>query len=167
MHHHRQFAIIPLSQHGTTTHRSKLPASVSCQKRPEGRGRCLAFLALWAQTQPERQLETAQQPRARVQKCHCSRLGPRERAPKRGQAAAGCRDFRGDSQTRECERIRDRTARRIVRQRQNNGVGPGRTRFQCGRVGLRVNLRHSTVDGPGRLRGAEYLRRVTFHLAFR
>ena len=51
-------------------------------------------MALWAQTQLERQLETAQQPCARVQKCHSSRLGSREWAPKLalGPVAPGCHD---------------------------------------------------------------------------
>ena len=166
MHHHRQFAIIPLSQHGTTTHSSKLPASVSCQKRPEGRGRCLAFLALWAQTQPERQLETAQQPCARVQKCHCSRLGPRERAPKRGQAAAGCLDRRRQSdQGVRADPRQDSQAHRQAEAEQRSR--PKKDAVPVRAVGLRFKLRHSTVDGPGRLRGAEYVRPVTFHLAFR
>ena len=51
-------------------------------------------MALCSQTQPELQLETAQQPGARVQKCHCSQLESRVRVPKPAleQAAAGCHD---------------------------------------------------------------------------
>ena len=39
------------------------------------------------------------------------------------------------------------------------------TRVWRGRIGLRVKLGKSTMDGPGRTHGAEYLRAITFHRA--
>ena len=46
-------------------------------------------MTLWDQTRPKRQLETAQQPCARVQKCHCSQLELTGRAPKPAQRQDG------------------------------------------------------------------------------
>ena len=53
----------------------------------------------------------------------------------------------------------------VIGRRSDNGVGLRKTRFQHGRIWLRVKLGHPAVNGPGRPRGAEYLRPVTFHLA--
>ena len=134
---------------------------------------CTSMSHRWAQTQPERQVKTAQQPRTRVLKCHCSRLEPRGWAPKQalGRRRRGAALGKG-RQAGKRERILDRRARRVDRKRQlgegaghpagfldrfhcpggqvvgrrgNNGFGLRKARFQCGRIGLRIKLRHPAV----------------------
>ena len=38
----------------------------------------------------------------------------------------------------------------VIGRQGNNGAGLRKARFQCGRIGLRIELRHPAVDGPGR-----------------
>ena len=49
--------------------------------------------------------------------------------------------------------------------RSDNSVGLGQSRVQRGWIGLGVKLGQSTVDRPGRLPGAAYLRTITIHRA--
>ena len=120
-------------------------------------------MALWAQTRPERQRETAQPPCARVQKCHCSRLEPTGAGPETG---AGQRQGAGGSQAREWgadPRQENKARHRKEADRRAScspsgipGPVPGSWRGPGHRESEQQRCRPETGAGPVRADGAAY-----------